>query len=1150
MNKDLRLTALLLLILISMTTGQQVRINEIMAANASSVICPETAEYPDWIEVVNVGNTVINLMGYSLTDDLSQPAKWPITSNFVITPNQHFLFWADGLDYSRHTNFKLDRDGETLGLFSNDGTLIDSVSYGMQLTDVSYGRHIIETATWGYFSESTPESANTTQFYVGICPAPIVSETGGLYTGQVTITVLNSDDIPHIRYTLDGKEPNQASLQFSGTMPLSNTTTLRLRGFAPDLLPSPVITRSYLIDEDVHLPVISLVTDPDHLFSDQTGIYVIGTNGVSGYCSGVPMNLNRDWERPLNIEFFDLDGETLLNQGAGVQIFGGCSRTRYPQKSLALYARSEYGAGSFDCQFFPDKPITEFQSFILRSSADDQPFTMFRDGLAQSLIRDVLDVDVQAYRPVVVFINGAYWGIHNIREKLNEHYPAGNYDLDAGSIDVLRRNPYDSWNIVAGSSNHYNAMMDYVSANNLAQTNHFDYVGTQMEIDEYIDYQIAEMVLGTGDWPGNNIKFWRSQSPPHNRWRWITYDLDWTVMDYQVNTVDLATDPNCNCSWPNPPWSTLLFRRLLDNNSFRNEFIQCTALYMNTAFHPERIIHFTDSLQAAISPEIPRHIDRWGGQTFNNGETWMPPTFASMAQWETNVAEMHTFATERPPWHIAHMLNYFGLAGMTDVSINTGTGAGEVLIYDRSPHLLPFSGQFFQGIPLVLEAIPDPGYDFSHFEVTGMTSLPITLIESGSIWKYLVTGTPPDANWNSPAFSDDSWPSGAAQLGYGDGDEVTVLGYGPDPENKYPTTYFRKNFPVDNLNWSGLTLELLRDDGAVIYLNGSEVERSNMDQGPVDYYTYASDYVSQGDEDAFFPYWVDPELLVLGENLLAVEIHQANPGSSDISFDFRLFGLTQGGGETVEVTTAQMAVTPENQLMVIVYFEQQEMPAADVIVINEINYNSVPDFDVDDWVELVNTSAQTVNLQNWQLRDDRDDHQFVLPEGTTLGPSGMIVLCRDTSAFRLEFPDAGPIAGNFDFGLGGDGDQVRLFTPFGLLADSVAYSDTDPWPTAPDGSGATLELMNPQLDNGNPAHWLASFDCGTPGTANSVYENLLLGDVTGDLVVDVLDVVLLVSLILNPDEQLAIHLLSGDISPDGTLDILDLVLLVDMILGG
>src|SRR5260370_3029300 len=165
----------------------------------------------------------------------------------------------------------------------------------------------------------------------------------------------------------------------------------------------------------------------------------------------------------------------------------------------------------------------------------------------------------------------------------------------------------------------------------------------------------------------------------------------------------------------------------------------------------------------------------------------------------------------------------------------------------------------------------------------------VALVPAGEVWKYLDNGSNQGSLWRQLNFDDRSWASGPAELGYGDGDEATTNRFGPDPNNKYITTYYRHAFMVPRASLvQKLTLGLLRDDGGVVYLNGVEIFRSNMPLGPISYKTLASTDVGGLDDSTFFQTHVNPAMLVTGTNLLAVEIHLANPSSSDLSFNLDL----------------------------------------------------------------------------------------------------------------------------------------------------------------------------------------------------------------------------------------------------------------------
>ena len=164
------------------------------------------------------------------------------------------------------------------------------------------------------------------------------------------------------------------------------------------------------------------------------------------------------------------------------------------------------------------------------------------------------------------------------------------------------------------------------------------------------------------------------------------------------------------------------------------------------------------------------------------------------------------------------------------------------------------------------------------------------LVPRGSVWKYLDNGSDQGTAWQGTNFNDSGWASGPARLGYGGDGEVTAVNYGPDINNKYITTYFRKTFAVLNPSaFTTLNLNLLRDDGAVVYLNGTEIRRDNMPTGTITYTTLASSTIGGTDEQTFFPSTV-ANLLLNGNNLLAVEVHQAATNSSDISLDLELRG--------------------------------------------------------------------------------------------------------------------------------------------------------------------------------------------------------------------------------------------------------------------
>jgi hypothetical protein len=887
----------------------QIVINEFLASNKSGILSPVFSEHADWIELANFSSENIDLGGCFLTDDLSNPAKWTIPANTTIAGNGYLLFWADDRDTALHTNFKLSQSGESIGLFTSTGIVIDTVSFGFQYDDISYGRIADNILEWSYFSPPSPNSQNKSSSELDITSNPQFFLPGGFYTGQQTLTLSGVDSSVTIRYSIDGSPPDTSSPIYSSPIILDSTTAVRARAFQTGKLPSQIITATYFINETIHLPIVSLVTDPKNFFDDMIGIYITGTNGIVANCDPLRRNLNQDWERPINIEHYETTGQMRLNQGAGVKIYGGCARTRFPEKSLSLFARSEYGKGSFDYQFFPSKAITNFEAFLLRSSGDDQVYTMFRDGLAQTVLWLGMHADIQAYRPAAVFLNGAYWGIHNIREKVSEHFIEENFLVPPEEVNLLERNPYNPWNVKHGSAASYNAMMDYIQAHDMASDVNYDYVKTQMDIDQYIDYQIGHIYLGENDWPSNNIQFWKANSGKYSRWRWINHDMDWSFMYTTTDYLSIATATD-GPVWPNPPWSTLLFRKLLENSNFKNEFIQRYAYYLSTIFKPENIIRIVDSLQSIIAPEIPRHITRWGGKKSpDTQETWMPPTFNSVAEWEANVDNIRVFCQQRPQNVIQHILDKFGLSGTAQLTLAENIPSAGKLKINGLP--LPDSGYsalYFKTIPLKVTAVPLFGYRFA------------------------------------------SWTLGD-----------TVI---PD--------------------------------------------------------------------------------------------------------------------QTIEVLLTQDTILTAN-------YEPAALNDSSLVIINEINYNSSAAFDPGDWIELYNRQNQSIDLSGWRLTDENESNSFTFPQGSSIEPHDFFVLCNDLPMFQNLFPTVDNVIGSFPFGLKNGGEVIRLYSNAQILIDSVHYDNKLPWPLEPDGSGRTLELTNPWLNNDLAENWTASTVLhGTPGSENSV----------------------------------------------------------------
>lgn len=605
-----------------------------------------------------------------------------------------------------HTNFKLSSNGDDLILSDQDENVIDSIFTGTLETDMSFGRYF-ESTSWVLFAEPTPGSSNSTSSYAGVLSPIEFSMTSGFYNqAQISVELSTPDQSATIYFTTDGTRPTMDDFNYGYSIPLTSTTVIRARAFLNGWLPSETESKTYIFGEDEaeDLPVVFLSTDPSTFFDEDTGMYVMGPN-ASGDFPYFGANFWEDWERPIHFEILETDGSGYA-ANAGVKIFGGWSRA-FPQKSFSIFSRSYYGPSTFDYGLFPDSGIDSYEAFILRNSGNDWESTMLRDGFITSLTNG-LNIDHQQYRPAVLYLNGEFWGIQNIREKVNEHFLASHHLINAENIDLLDIQGVNEENIVHGTNIDYVNLLDYLEGQNMGDPIVQNALEQWIDIESYMSYQAFQIFIDNRDWPGNNIKFWRDHRVG-GKWRWILYDTDfgfsiWESNAYTYNTLSFALNPN-GPGWPNPPWSTFLFRRLMDNDPFKHSFINIYCDLLNTVFQPNYLISHLDSIANNIEDIIPIHRARW----YNNGN-WPNST----VNWQSRINTMENFSTNRRSYAINHIKNQFDLPNIAQASLNiVPEGAGSIQLNTLKIIESGWNGYYFPTIPIEARAIPNEGFQFS-----------------------------------------------------------------------------------------------------------------------------------------------------------------------------------------------------------------------------------------------------------------------------------------------------------------------------------------------------------------------------------------------------------------------------------------------------
>jgi len=719
--KSFSLLFAVLTIISNTTSAQNIVINEVVSSNSSTIL-DEDKSSSDWIEIYNRGEASLNLAGFGMTDDKTLPLKWEFPS--VDIPAKGFLLvFASGKNRTTipmHTSFKISATGEFLALSDPAGRIIDSIRTPELITDLSFGRNPDGSICFAVLAKPTPGFGNNDSLFLPRCQKPVFSQVGGFYSGAVSLQITSPDPTAKIYYSKDGSEPTTNSSQYSVPINITGTGVVRARSFVDGTSPSLIATETYFINENFSLPVISVTTDPYNLWDKKYGIYV--DDGGYPNC-----NSFQDWERPVNIEYFEKSGDIGFKLDGSVKIHGGLTRI-VNQKALNLYAKKSYGPDKIEYKLFAEKDISEFESLVLRNGGNDYKFGIFRDPMMQTLVKGQMGLETYAFNYVIHFLNGKYWGIECLQEKFDEHYVAANNHLDSDSINLIEYQAFKSLPVAsAGSADGYNALMAFVETNDLSVKENYEYVASQIDIENYINYNITEIYIDNGDWPGNNIRIWNS-TKPGSKWRWLLCDLDFGfgmspfgyVEDHtNHNTLAVATQSDFTGNWPNPPYSTLLLRSLCDNADFSQKFINNSCDQLNSTFQPDRVKGIINNFKTLLSPEMARYKARFP---------------ESAPNWNNEINVMLTFADKRASNVFNHVMTKFHLQRTSILTFNADTAKGEIRLNTLLLKTFPWSGKYFPHIPSTITAIPKPGHTFNSWS-DGDTSR-IKIIDPANLRQY------------------------------------------------------------------------------------------------------------------------------------------------------------------------------------------------------------------------------------------------------------------------------------------------------------------------------------------------------------------------------------------------------------------------------
>ena len=558
-------------------------INEIMSSN-SSYLVQNGNQYYDWIELYNNSDKEIKLKNYQLTTERDDIYMYNLP-DIILRPNEYYVFMASGNqslsnnEYT-HTNFKLS-SGEGLFLYKNE-ELVDSLFvYGIP-KNYSYGRN--NTFGHYFYKDATPGFYNGENGIREIAYKPTFNNTDGIYNinNSLEVTLNGNGDI---YYTLDGSTPTSSSNKYTNPIYLNDTKVIKAISYENDKASSPVTTQSYIINENHSLPVMSISLNEWDYNSLMYNLY--SKNIVDAY-----------------VEYYDKDSS--FSTTCGLKLFGGQSR-QLNKKSFSLEFGNKYAETKLNYKVFDDKNIVEFGDLVLRSGSQDQNSSMIRDEFVSKILVKYGTIIAQDVKPVVLYINGKYWGVYFIREKINPKYIENNFNVKGQTniIDYLFR-------AEDGTDKPFVDLRNYIKNHDMRDDKNYEYVSNLLDIDYFIDYYVVQFITNNSD--SHNIRYFNNSQLDNGKIKTISFDLDYAFLsDYGVTYIDFLI---YHYGLNYPPDSTYL-EGLLKNNKFRKRFIERIAYYMNNVWTKEHILEVYDYLYNSIEPEMHRNASRWN-QNYDN----------------------------------------------------------------------------------------------------------------------------------------------------------------------------------------------------------------------------------------------------------------------------------------------------------------------------------------------------------------------------------------------------------------------------------------------------------------------------------------------------------------------------------------------------
>ncbi|MFT6338781.1 MAG: hypothetical protein ACI86M_003992 [Saprospiraceae bacterium] len=718
MNRIIQFTFLLLFV-VSYANGQVI-ISEYSASNLSTYL-DDYGAYDDWIELHNESDMAVDISGWYISDKSSKPTKYQFPEGTLISPNGYKIVVCSGRDLQQtteiHTNFKLSQTEQKDIILLSNAAEEEQDFTELIITNAGHSVSRME-GEWMIDKSPTPNADNSPE-YTRYASVPSILLEAGFYEDTVTVEIINNEENSVLRYTTDGNRVRPSSPIYENPLTVGATSVVKARAYSNDDLvwPSRMDFSTYFINETFTLPVFSVAAD---------GVQDLANNmdGMEGF------------SRPIgSVEYFNVDQER-ESVSYGELNRHGQDSWALNHRSLDYICRDEMGyTKAIKAQLFPQKSRDEFQRLMFRASGDDNyPAIQGQTHAGSAHVRDEyvhslaleggMELDVRTPRRAILFLNGDYWGVYGLREKIADHdyikeyYDQGKYDIQFNSTwgNFLQR--YGG----QAAGDDWLALQDFILSNNMGDETNYRYVDSLLNTTSLIDWVLINTNTVAADWLQWNTGWWRGMDPDgkHKKWGYIVWDLDATF-DYYINYTGVPnTDPDavpCDIEalfqWVDECQQNVIFLRLLDQNAeFRELYYQRYADMMNTVFTCENMLSTLDRMVAEIEPEMPRQVERWA----------VPGSNDSMDEWETNVARLRGFIEERCTLLDDGALEcYTELSGPYEITLLTEPAeVGEIDFNSLDIEAFPWVGNYFGGMKnkikaKVFNAFEDD-YVFSHWE--------------------------------------------------------------------------------------------------------------------------------------------------------------------------------------------------------------------------------------------------------------------------------------------------------------------------------------------------------------------------------------------------------------------------------------------------